>query len=304
MQKINMGPSVPFFSSKGADGPRAAIFLSGSGTNAERILESWRAAARPPFSPVVLVTDAPRTSRACELGTTFGLPVVENDIRQYYRDRGESRFSLATAEGRKIRREWTDSLRRQLAEFDIDFGILAGFMPLTNITGDFPCLNVHPGDLTYEKDGRRWLVGLHTLPVERAILEGLESMRSSVIVAQPYEAAGDNMDSGPILGLSGPVPIDWQGCTLEALRECARQRPANKPKGGFNDRLQWLAEHNLERLKVKGDWKVFPRVVFDFAAGRFARGPEEELFFAVGGRMQPVRTVVYSEGGREIVFRQ
>ncbi len=283
--------------------PRAAIFLSGSGSNAERLLESWRRAGETAlFMPAVLITDAPRTSRARELAAAYDLPLVEHDIREFYRRHGEDRFSLATARGREIREEWTEELRERLSEFTIDFGVLAGFRPLTNITGDFPCLNVHPGDLTYLKEGRRWLVGLHTVPVERAILEGLDTLRSSVIVAQPYNGGGGDMDSGPILGISEPVMIDFQGHSREGLAECYQRRPGKRPKGGFGDNLQSVAEYNLERLKVHGDWIVLPGVVFDFAAGRFALDEDEGLLFRLNQRMHSVQTVVYSENGRELVF--
>ena len=163
---------------------RMAIFLSGSGSNAERILQQWQAAEAPPFEVVTLVTDRPERSRAFEIGRAFDLPVIANDIREFYRSGGCTRVTLATAEGRSLREKWTDALRRQLADYRIDFGVFAGFIPLTNITGDFPCLNVHPGDLTYLKGGERYLVGLHTVPIERAILEGLDHLRTSVIIAE------------------------------------------------------------------------------------------------------------------------
>ncbi len=295
---------IPLLQARPGRRPAVAIFLSGSGSNAERILEACREAGeKAPFRPVAIVTDAPETSRAGELAANYRLPLVENDIRKFYRSRGETRVSLSTEGGRRARAEWTARLREQLAAFEVDFGILAGFVPLTNITDDFPCLNVHPGDLTYEKGGRRWLVGLHTVPVERAILEGLDSLRSSVILAQSYTAGGDNMDSGPILGLSEPVPIDLRGHSLEQLEECLRQRPKCRPKGGFGDILEELAREHLQRLKVEGDWRVFPPAVFDFARGRYALDQDGGLLFRLGGRRHPVATVVYGEQGREVIFR-
>ena len=52
-------------------GPSAAIFLSGGGSNAERLLQRWRAeqsaGREPPFQVAALVTDAPNKSRAAEL---------------------------------------------------------------------------------------------------------------------------------------------------------------------------------------------------------------------------------------------
>lgn len=97
------------------------------------------------------------------------------------------------------------ALRELVLPWKIDFGVLAGFVPLCNITADLPCLNVHPGDLTVETDGRRILAGLHFKPVETAILAGHPALRSSVILAQPFEGSGEaEMDSGPVLGVSRP----------------------------------------------------------------------------------------------------
>lgn len=295
-----------FPESKNEESPRGgAIFLSGSGSNAERIIDEQRANGEDSrWFPVVLVTDAPKTSRARELAEKFGLPLIENDIREFYRCRGKNRISIATEEGARIREEWTDDLRSRLSRFKVNFGVLAGFRPLTNITADFPCLNVHPGDLTYLKDGRRYLVGLHKVPVEKAILEGLSTLRSSVIVAQPYIEGGANMDSGPLLGVSEEVQIDFGGHSLEELREAACSRPNQRPKGGFDDILAETAGKNLEKLKVNGDWIIFPQVIADFAAGYFALDDGGGLLFKLGGKFHPVETVIYGEENKELIFRR
>ncbi len=283
--------------------PRLAIFMSGSGSNAEKILRRAQDADDVPFELAALVTDAPETSRTRELGETYGVPVIENDIRTFYRERGETRVSIATARGQELRAEWTDSLRGQLAPLRVDFAVFAGFVPLTNLTGDLPCLNVHPGDLTYLKDGQRHLVGLHTVPIERAILEGLDHLRSSVIQALPYSGQGDDMDNGPILGISEAVPVDLGGATLEELRACVPARPARRPKGGFADSLECVAKANQEALKVGGDWIVLPAVTFDFARGRFGTDDNGALFYRCSGAWHPIETVVFGADSREVVFR-
>lgn len=285
--------------------PRAALFLSGSGSNAEQILQRLRAeAGQAPFEACALVTDAPETSRARELGRVYGLRVIENDIRAFYRGRGQTRVSIATAAGQQLREEWTDLLRTQLTECGVDFAVFAGFVPLTNLAGDLPCLNVHPGDLTYLKSGRRYLVGLHTVPIERAILEGLDYLRSSVILALPYSGQGDDMDNGPLLGVSAPVPIELQGTELAELEACVAARPDKRPKGGFQDRLEQLAELNQENLKKDGDWVVFPHVVFDFARGRFGLDGEGRLCYRIQKTWHPIQTVVYGRGEKEILFEE
>ncbi len=300
-----MGKVVPFLENATGRRPAAAIFLSGGGSNAERLLRHGReAGGAAGYRVAVLVTDNPEGSRARGLAAEFGIPLIENDIRAFYRRHGEARVAIGTPAGRQLREAWTDELRAALQPFAPDFGILAGFVPLTNLTGDFPCLNVHPGDLTYLKDGRRHLVGLHTLPIERAILEGLDALRSSVIIAQPYTGSGDNMDSGPVLGLSEEVPVDLGGLPLERLRELAAARPALRPPGGYGDELEAVARHHQEALKQGGDWVVFPPAVGDFALGRFAHDGHGGLLYRLAGDWHPIETVIYGHTTRELVFRE
>ena len=284
--------------------PRAAIFLSGSGSNAQKILELYARDENAPFQLEALVTDKPEDSRAYQLGEEYDIPVIANDIGEFYRRHGFSRVCLSSEKAQQVRANWTAQLREQLAPLELDFGVLAGFMSLSNIVEDFPCLNVHPGDLTYLINGERYLVGLHTLPVERALLAGLSELRSSVIIATSYTGSGNGMDSGPILGLSQGVSVDWQNYTLDKLKQIAEERPEKKPPGGFKDDLAYLAQWNLDRLKKHGDWIVFPNTVWDFAAGSFAVNSSGNLFYRTEKGWHAVKTVVYGEQKRDLLFNE
>lgn len=303
-----MGTIVPFLEKSTDQLPRAVIFLSGGGSNAEKILARQRKGeGGPAFEIVALFTDAPAESGARELSESCGIPCLENDIRAFYRSKGLSSLSMASEEGRAAREEWTDEIRRQIAPYQPDFGVLAGFARLTNITTELPCLNIHPGDLTYVKNNRRFLTGLHTVPVERAILEGLDHLRSSVIIAQSYQEGGKGMDSGPILGVSEKVYVDLDGSSLEELRKCVECRPEKKPAGGYGDRLEEIAKMNLERLKVHGDWVVFPQAVEDFANARFGYDRNagiDFLWYRQNAKWLPVKTVIYGEQSKELLFRK
>ena len=279
-----------------ADAPaRTVIFLSGGGSNAEAVLR-YLAAGKRAFRAVVLATDSPLGSRARELGKLYGVPVVELDLKGFYRERGESSIRLDSPRRRMLRQEWSDSLYSLLAPFDPEMGILAGFIPLTNLTGRFPCLNVHPGDLTLADDsGRRLLAGLHILPVERAILAGHGCLRSSVILAQPYTGDGSReMDTGPVLGVSEAMPLELEDATLDDL---AALRDARVPGKPVNDRLRRLATENVERLKVVGDHVVLPRAADDFAAGSFYAEGKTLGFLADDGEIRQMTTVEYRRDG-------
>lgn len=287
-----------------ADGkPAGAIFMSGSGSNAERLLEFVSSHNDCSWKPSVIVTDAPDKSRAALIAGKYNLPLIKHDILSFYRERGEAKVTLKTENGRRIREEWTNALREELRPYKINFGILAGFVPLSNITSDFPCLNVHPGDLTVEKDGRRVLVGLHTVPVEMAVMMGLTSLRSSVIIAQTYTGAGGEMDSGPILGISEAVNIDFNGHSLAELKAVSVKRPAQRPLGGYKDILEEMASANQDLLKENGDWIVFPPAVNDFAAGRFAIDENDILnYLTDSGDWKKIKTVIYGKNSRQPVF--
>ena len=249
--------------------PGLAIFLSGGGSNAEKLLNDKSVLEAAEVK--VLVTDAPEKSRAGIIARQHGLPVVEFSIREFYRNHGLKSISLATEEGRRVRELWTDELRKRLQPYKIDFAVLAGFEPLSNITNDYPCLNVHPGDLSVvDSNGKRLYVGLHSRPVEAAILAGEKSLRASVIIAKSFSDVNADMDNGLLLGISQKMPIDFQGMTLEELQQVKLNRPAQKPAGGWKDKLEALALQSQEKLKVCGDHIILPLVVRDFARKCFA----------------------------------
>ena len=77
-----------------ADDPaRAVIFMSGGGSDAEAVLQ-YLASGRHAFRAVALTTDAPLVSRARELGKHYQIPVVELDLKKFYRERGEESIRL------------------------------------------------------------------------------------------------------------------------------------------------------------------------------------------------------------------
>jgi len=282
--------------------PQAAIFMSGSGSNAEKLLESIRDKTGSPWNASMIFTDAPLKSRAAKIAAEYEIPYFELDILEFYRKRGETKVSLSSEKGREIREEWTGELRKILKPFDVDFGILAGFIPLTNITSDFPCLNVHPGDLTVEENGRRIFVGLHTVPIETAIVRNCRALRSSVIIAQTYTGCGGEMDSGPILGISSPVEIDLGTERLEEIKKIYESRPTQRPPGGYKDLLEDIARKNQEKLKVNGDWTVFPPAVRDFATGKFGYDENNSLYYLSDGGWRKIRTVEYTANQANPLF--
>ena len=273
------------------DPAKAVIFMSGAGTNAAAILR-YASGAKRSFVAAALATDAPDSGNAGKLGKEFGVPVVALDLKKFYREHGENSIKLDSPHRRELRQMWSARMYEMLAPFAPEFGILAGFVPLTNLTGMMPCLNVHPGDLTLkDPSGRKLLAGLHILPVERAILAGFPALRSSVILAQPYSGDGSaEMDTGPVLGISAPVAIDLSGATLDELRALDAARVRGVPVA---DKLREVAKFNVERLKTYGDHVVLPQAVEDFAAGRFYADGERLGYLDDDGKIVSALTVEY-----------
>lgn len=283
----------PLFEIPSGRKARLALFLSGAGSNAVRILER-AAAAECDYEIAVLVTDNPEKSVARELAERYSLPLIEHDIRAFYRQHGEESIVLSSPRRCELRDQWSDELYKKVCCFKVDAGVLAGFIPLSNIVGKLTCLNVHPGDLTVVENGVRVLAGLHYRPVENAILMKHYGLRSSVIVAQHYQGNGKNeLDSGPILGISAPVKIELDGHTVAELQEISDKRSG----APFRDELRRIADKNVEKLKIEGDHVVFPAVLEHFVRGDYALDENGALYFRYNGNFIPVETVEFCPDG-------
>ena len=182
--------------------------------------------------------------------------------------------------------------------------LFAGFVPLTNLTEKLPCLNVHPGDLTcLEADGSRTFAGLQYAPVEKALCRRFSGTRSSVILAQPYTGSGKNeMDTGPVLGISEEIPFDLPEESVEELiriQKMRQEKPVENP-----DHLRRIAAGHIEKMKQSGDHVIFPQVADDFARGRFALDDTGKLLFRQqDGSWTAIRSIEYRKDCRKLLER-
>ena len=278
------------------------IFMSGYGSNAEMLLNFSRNNPKAEFEVVALVTDRPKQSRTYEIAEKYQLDVIELDIFEFYRNYGEEVINLATPKRVEIRELWTQELIKKIKNYSktIDFILLAGFEPLSNITQEYVALNVHPGDLTCEVNGERIYNGLGIKPLELAIIRGEKYLRSSVIIAQNFTGKDSDIDSGPILGISAPVVVDLCGFEFEYLLDIYKNRPKVLPKG-YSDDLRVVAKSNLERLKYQGDHVVFIQSTNDYASGKF-KTDDKQLFYQENGEFVPVKTIeYYSDGSYNLI---
>lgn len=273
------------------------VLMSGSGSNAAALLEYERTVPECAYHITALVTDAPEDSNTRTIAEKYGLPWAHCGIRAFYAAHGEDSIKLDTEHRRVLRDRWSRALYHEIRRFPCEFLLFAGFLTLTNLAEKILCLNVHPGDLTVcNAAGERIYAGLHVLPVERAILNDETSLRSSVILVQPYSGDGKKeMDAGLIPGISAPVPIDLGGYSLDQLRLIKENRKSPVPA---DDPLRKLALEHIEQLKIQGDHVVFPRAASDFAAGFFAC--EDDQLFYKGEKVLTVEYTKDDPAGRPI----
>ncbi|MBU1273991.1 MAG: formyl transferase [Proteobacteria bacterium] len=219
---------------------RVAAFMSGSGTNVVKLLE----APAPSYEVVFIFSDtAGGKCRGQEIARRFGLPYFAHDVRRFHELRGLKR-SVRTMQGLEARRAYDQVAARLVDAFGIDVIALGGYMSFLTLTG---AINVHPADLSLAApDGKRRFVGDDA--VMDAILAGQQELRSSTLFTDL------GVDSGPLLMVSDPVPINLPA-PLEELK-------------ADTERLRQVADEHQERLKQAGDWVVFPATLELIAQGR------------------------------------
>jgi folate-dependent phosphoribosylglycinamide formyltransferase PurN len=281
---------------------RVALFMSGSGSNACRIIEEYLrqkdnadiTGEEPSFEIAAIFTDN-LDSNATRIGLEdyvdqgLSLPVVTHPIRQFYEDNG-----AADDPGNKeVRARYDTQSLEMLAAApgvgEIDMIALAGYDWVTTVSDELLLANVHPGDLrvSYEggsRDGKRRYTGLGWVPSAKAILNGEPTVYTSVHVVTP------GLDEGPLLAVSAPqdVPDKIRAAGREALlgeatglgkiMKYVREHP-DEDDGTLAAKfpIYGAASDCQERLKINGDWVVFPRVVDWIAQGRYAKDEDGAL---------------------------
>jgi len=272
---------------------RLAIFMSGSGTNAKKIIERYlqdMGRGFAPFRPVLIFTDNP-DSKAERIATqdykTSGLEIaiVTNPIREFYAKRG------AKLADRSIREMYDKEQADMLQDHGIDAIALAGYdWVVSPILCDFfNIVNVHPGDLrVVDENGKRKYFGLAWVPSAKAILDGKNYVHTSVHLVT------SELDGGTLLGISAPQPVPDQvmplqnrkvllGEGMNSLKEVmdyVRQHP-DMPDADISKMfpIYGFAKDCQERLKVHGDWVVFPQVTSWLSLGKYAMGKSGKIYF-------------------------
>lgn len=183
---------------------RVAIFMSGTGSNATRILEAQKG-----FEVVLIFTD--RDCNAEKIAQEFHVKYYKNDINAYYKKRNAKRSDLT------VRKDYDQETATILEKEKIDVVALCGYNSIiTNtIFSRWITVNVHPADLSLLQDGKRILAGcMGANCITKARELGHTSVRATTHLVE------EGVDEGGILMLSENVAItESDEETLEELKK-------------------------------------------------------------------------------------
>ena len=243
---------------------RVACFMSGSGTNAKRILErSLKPDSR--YEVTLIFTDVrdnrlkrsgDKLCKAKEISEEYDIVYVYEDIRDFYRSKGHK-----TRRDLSLRPEFDSRVLKKIAPYEIDLIALAGYMSITT----WPLLesysgriiNVHPADLSIMENDERKYVGIHA--VREAIRAGESELRSTTHIVR------EKVDYGEILVVSEPLSVCLP-TNFVSLQE-------------DDESLKRIVDEHQERLKERGDWVIYPLTIQMIAEGKFSLDFEGNVFY-------------------------
>jgi len=238
---------------------RVAAFMSGTGTNVQKLIEYQqqliKRQGKSPFEVILIFSD--RSDGTCmgeKIAYKYTIPYFSYDIKAFYRKHG-IKFSIATKEGMNLRKRFDETVKKIIKAFDIDIVALGGYMSYTTIKR---CVNVHPADLSIKtQDGRRKYRGISA--IRDAILAGEQFLRSSTILTD------EGIDTGPILMVSKPIPVKVHIPFKELKKD--------------EILIEQVVQEHQERLKKQGDWYIFPRTIELIARGLFSLDEQNRVYF-------------------------
>jgi len=264
---------------------RVAIFMSGSGTNAQKIIEAYiadRDSGKVSFEPVLIFTDNPASNAVKIAREDYKPQGVAIPVRfRHYKEF----MKVADATRGKYDMEQC----RLLDDYSIDCVALAGYDWIVTpiICGNFLTVNVHPGFLPKKKpNGRPAYAGLAWVPSAKAVLAGENNVYTTV------HKVTEMLDGGPVLAVSVPVPVPESVRSLEdravllgeaksvsEIEHFIRDSPPaeSKEKKEIKEKelrrkfpVYGIAKDLQNILKEVGDWVVFPKVLRDIALGSYS----------------------------------
>lgn len=237
---------------------RIACFMSGTGTNARKLIEYQKSFENklqiPPFKIVAIFTDNP-DSNAKAIANEFELPYLEGDFGKFIEGKEKNSES---------RKQFDRMAYWMIKSCRADAIALCGYSRIVTapILDNYLVVNVHPGDLSVAEDGKRRYVGLHNVPAKKAILAGEQFLHSTTHIVT------EELDAGSLLVISKPLTVELPyGVNLDDLRN-----PENEKL------LDEVASKHQDMLKEIGDWEILPLTLHWIAEGRFGIGGDNKVY--------------------------
>jgi len=228
---------------------RVVGFISGSGNTLWQALElqkqleeNWEGC---PFEVVGVFSSDPG-AKGVATAAEYGIPCASIDIRAYYKERG------AKLKDREVRKEYDAAAAEMISEFRPDLVLLAGYVWATTevLLNKYMFINVHPADLTKQKNGERLYAGPNG--VGDALSAGEPYLRSSSHIATP------ELDGGPLLLISPKIPVDYEKAKEYVEKDFMRY---------------YLRQVNAQSRAVGA------RTMYEIAIGNFSRDAEGRVFY-------------------------
>jgi phosphoribosylglycinamide formyltransferase-1 len=267
-------------------------FISGSGTNYQRIFE------RDPSHDYVVFTNRPNCE-GVEKAKANKHTIIELNHLPYLKA-ARTRYGSVSIPRNCPEREKYEQDAWSLIEGRIqkapDLICLAGYDQwLTDwaVERYYPkILNIHPGDTT------KGYAGLYWIPTAKAILSGDCEIRSTVFLVDKGE------DTGPVLAQSKPLRIaptlralesegikglveGFHKVTVFAKNHDITKYDAFERSAGTEQKeiMKLLCENLQGALKISGDWQIYPFVVHDLIASGRVEVSDRTVF--IDGRQMP-----------------
>jgi len=171
---------------------KIAVLFSGNAGSAQFIISN----ASDKIKIVCALTDK-NIARGIPALKSLKIPIIKADFKEFC---AEHSLEPRDLDGRK---KYFEFVSTELKKFNPDVLMLSGFMKIVTepLLSKFEnrIINVHPADLSIMENGKPKFTGDNA--VQDAINAGEKVVRSSIHVVS------GEVDSGPVLVLSKPVPV-------------------------------------------------------------------------------------------------
>ena len=226
---------------------RVIGYASGSGDTLWKAYELQKEMEQTPEGcpfEIVGVFCSKEDAKALATARELGVPAACIDIKGFYAQRGKP------LKDREVRGEYDAAALELLRPMQGEAILLAGYVWATTdcLLDEYLIINVHPADLSIQKDGKRAYAGGNG--VGAALAAGEPNLCST------SHLATKQIDGGPMLVISQRIPVDYE------------------LHGSDEERMR----HYL-RLVNQQSRLVGARTLLEVAAGRFATDEDGSVYY-------------------------